>query len=102
MVAIARALLLNPELLILDEPSTGLSPKVVRDIVGVMAALREGGMSILLVEQNVVLAAETSERAYVMALGRVVHEIERGKWDAFIDNDAVLKAYLGGERADAH
>jgi branched-chain amino acid transport system ATP-binding protein/nonpolar-amino-acid-transporting ATPase len=102
MVAIARALLLNPELLILDEPSTGLSPKVVRDIVGVMAALREGGMSILLVEQNVALAAETSERAYVMALGRVVHEIERGKWDAFMDNDAVLKAYLGGERADAH
>jgi len=78
MVAIARALLLNPELLILDEPSTGLSPKVVRDIVGVMAALREGGMSILLVEQNVALAAETAERAYVMSLGRVVHEIERG------------------------
>jgi ABC-type branched-subunit amino acid transport system ATPase component len=102
MVAIARALLLNPELLILDEPSTGLSPKVVRDIVGVMAALREGGMSILLVEQNVALAAETSERAYVMSLGRVVHEIERGNWGAFIDNDAVLKAYLGGERADAH
>jgi ABC-type branched-subunit amino acid transport system ATPase component len=102
MVAIARALLLNPELLILDEPSTGLSPKVVRDIVGVMAALREGGMSILLVEQNVALAAETSERAYVMSLGRVVHEIERGSWGAFIDNDAVLKAYLGGERADAH
>jgi len=102
MVAIARALLLNPELLILDEPSTGLSPKVVRDIVGVMAALREGGMSILLVEQNVALAAETSERAYVMSLGRVVHEIERGNWSAFIDNDAVLKAYLGGERADAY
>jgi branched-chain amino acid transport system ATP-binding protein/nonpolar-amino-acid-transporting ATPase len=102
MVAIARALLLHPELLILDEPSTGLSPKVVRDIVGVMATLREGGMSILLVEQNVALAAETSERAYVMSLGRVVHEIERGKWADFIDNDALVKAYLGGERADAH
>jgi branched-chain amino acid transport system ATP-binding protein/nonpolar-amino-acid-transporting ATPase len=101
MVAIARALLLHPELLILDEPSTGLSPKVVRNIVGVMARLREGGMSILLVEQNVALAAESSDRAYVMALGRVVHEIKRGEWDGFRNNERLLKAYLGGERADA-
>jgi ABC-type branched-subunit amino acid transport system ATPase component len=101
MVAIARALLLQPELLILDEPSTGLSPKVVRDIVGVMAQLRAGGMSVLLVEQNVALAAESSDRAYVMSLGRVVHEIRRGEWDGFRNNAALLKAYLGGERADA-
>lgn len=100
MVAIARALLLHPELLIMDEPSTGLSPKVVRDIVGVMARLREGGMSILLVEQNVALAAETSERGYVMSLGRVVHEIRRGEWDAFRNDERLLRAYLGGERAD--
>ncbi len=96
MVAIARALLLQPDLLILDEPSTGLSPKVVRDIVGVMATLREGGMSILLVEQNVALAAQTSDRAYVMSLGRVVHEIKRGEWEGFRDNEALIKAYLGG------
>jgi branched-chain amino acid transport system ATP-binding protein/nonpolar-amino-acid-transporting ATPase len=101
MVAIARALLLQPELLILDEPSTGLSPKVVRDIVAVMARLRAGGMSILLVEQNVALAAESSDRAYVMSLGRVVHEIKAGEWDGFRSNEALLKAYLGGERADA-
>jgi branched-chain amino acid transport system ATP-binding protein/nonpolar-amino-acid-transporting ATPase len=101
MVAIARALLLHPELLIMDEPSTGLSPKVVRDIVGVMARLREGGMSILLVEQNVALAAETSERGYVMSLGRVVHEIRRGEWDAFRNDERLLRAYLGGERADS-
>jgi branched-chain amino acid transport system ATP-binding protein/nonpolar-amino-acid-transporting ATPase len=100
MVAIARALLLHPELLIMDEPSTGLSPKVVRDIVGVMARLREGGMSILLVEQNVALAAESSERGYVMSLGRVVHEIRRGEWDAFRSDERLLRAYLGGERAD--
>jgi branched-chain amino acid transport system ATP-binding protein/nonpolar-amino-acid-transporting ATPase len=86
----------------MDEPSTGLSPKVVRDIVGVMATLREGGMSILLVEQNVALAAETSERAYVMSLGTIVHEIKRGEWEAFRNDDALLRAYLGGERADAH
>ena len=98
MVAIARALLLHPELLIMDEPSTGLSPKVVRDIVGVMARLREGGMSLLLVEQNVALAAEVSDRAYVMALGRVVHEIKPGEWDGFRSNETLLRAYLGGER----
>jgi len=101
MVAIARALLLRPDLLILDEPSIGLSPKVVRDIVGVMARLRAGGMSILLVEQNVALAAESSDRAYVMSLGRVVHEIRHGEWDGFRNDEALLKAYLGGERADA-
>jgi branched-chain amino acid transport system ATP-binding protein/nonpolar-amino-acid-transporting ATPase len=97
MVSIARALLLHPELLIMDEPSTGLSPKVVRDIVAVMARLREGGMSILLVEQNVALAAETSERAYVMSLGRVVHEVRRGEWGAFRNDERLLRAYLGGD-----
>lgn len=102
MVAIARALLLHPELLIMDEPSTGLSPKVVRDIVAVLAHLREGGMSLLVVEQNVALAAEVSDRAYVMALGHVVHEIRSGQWDDFRGNDALLRAYLGGDRADAN
>jgi ABC-type branched-subunit amino acid transport system ATPase component len=95
MVAIARALLLQPDLLILDEPSTGLSPKVVRDILGVLATLRAGGMSILLVEQNVALAAQASDRAYVMALGRVVHEIRQGEWEGFRENEALIKAYLG-------
>jgi ABC-type branched-subunit amino acid transport system ATPase component len=102
MVAVARALLLHPELLILDEPSTGLAPRVVRDIVGVMATLREGGLSILLVEQNVALAAETSERAYVMALGAIVHEIKRGEWQDFRQDENLRHAYLGGEKADAH
>ncbi len=96
MVAVARALLLQPDLLILDEPSTGLSPKVVRDIVGVLASLRKGGMSILLVEQNVALASQTSDRAYVMSLGRVVHEIKRGEWEGFRHDEALIKAYLGG------
>lgn len=96
MVAVARALLLQPDLLILDEPSTGLSPKVVRDIVGVLATLRKGGMSILLVEQNVALAAQTSDRAYVMSLGKVVHEIKHGEWEGFGQNEALIKAYLGG------
>ncbi len=96
MVAIARALLLQPELLILDEPSTGLSPKVVRDIMKVMITLRAGGMSILLVEQNVALAAEASDRAYVMSLGKVVHEVKRGEWAGFREDETLIKAYLGG------
>jgi branched-chain amino acid transport system ATP-binding protein/nonpolar-amino-acid-transporting ATPase len=101
MVAIARALLLHPELLIMDEPSTGLSPKVVRDIVSVMTRLREGGMSILLVEQNVALAAETTERAYVMSLGQIVHQVAGAAWKNFAADERLLRAYLGNEAAVA-
>ena len=79
MVAIARALLLQPDLLIMDEPSTGLAPKVVKDILLVIKALRARGMGLLLVEQNVGIAAEITDRAYVMALGRIVHEIGAGR-----------------------
>jgi ABC-type branched-subunit amino acid transport system ATPase component len=97
MVAIARSLLLQPDLLILDEPSTGLSPKVVKDIVSVIAQLRRRGMSMLLVEQNVAIAAEASDRAYVLAAGRVQHEIESEVWrDVVKNNDTVVRSYLGG------
>jgi ABC-type branched-subunit amino acid transport system ATPase component len=97
MVAIARALLLQPDLLILDEPSTGLSPKVVKDIVEVIARLRRRGMGVMLVEQNVAIAAEASERAYVLAVGRVQHEIGADAWrDLAKDNDAIIRGYLGG------
>jgi ABC-type branched-subunit amino acid transport system ATPase component len=95
MVAIARALLLQPELLILDEPSTGLSPKVVREIVGALAELRSGGMSILLVEQNVALAVETADRAYVMALGEIVRELDAAAWKGVLGDESLLQAYLG-------
>ena len=96
MVAIARALLLQPDLLILDEPSTGLSPKVVKDIVMVIAHLRRLGMAVMLVEQNVAIAAEASDRAYVLAVGRVQHEIEPDAWrNAAKNHDALLRSYLG-------
>jgi ABC-type branched-subunit amino acid transport system ATPase component len=95
MVAIARALLLQPELLILDEPSTGLSPKVVREIVGALATLRGGGMSVLLVEQNVALAVETADRAFVMALGQIVRELDAVAWKGVLGDETLLQAYLG-------
>jgi ABC-type branched-subunit amino acid transport system ATPase component len=96
MVAIGRALLLQPNLLIMDEPSTGLAPKVLRHIAEAVATLRRRGMAILLVEQNVALAAEVADRAYVMSLGRIVHEIQPGQWEGILNDEAVLQAYLGG------
>jgi ABC-type branched-subunit amino acid transport system ATPase component len=96
MVAIARALLLQPALLILDEPSTGLAPKVVKEIVAVIATLRSRGMSIILVEQNAALAATITERAYVMSLGRVVHEVATGEWRQFLGDEKLAQSYLAG------
>ena len=95
MVALARALLLQPQLLILDEPSTGLSPLVVRQIMKTIGTLRERGMGILLVEQNVALAAEVSDRAYVLSVGRIAHEVRAGEWEDFLADDQLVKAYLG-------
>jgi ABC-type branched-subunit amino acid transport system ATPase component len=95
MVAIARALLLQPDLLIMDEPSTGLAPKVVKDILLVIKALRERGMGLLLIEQNVSIASEITDRAYVMSVGRIVHEIGPGEWQSFLTDERLVKAYLG-------
>ncbi len=95
MVAIARGLLLQPDLLIMDEPSTGLAPKVVKDILLVIKALRERGMGLLLIEQNVGIASEITDRAYVMSVGRIVHEIGAGEWQSFLRDERLVKAYLG-------
>jgi branched-chain amino acid transport system ATP-binding protein len=74
MLAIARALLLNPKLLLLDEPSQGLAPLIVQEVFRVVVRMRGEGMSILLVEQNVRAAVEIADRAYVLDDGRVVYE----------------------------
>ncbi len=94
-VAIGRALLLQPNLVVMDEPSTGLAPKVVKDILDVLGRLRADGMSIILVEQNIAIASSATNRAYVMATGEVVHEILEGGWPSFMSDETLMGAYLG-------
>ena len=96
MVAVARALLLQPRLLILDELTTGLAPKVVQDILATLVRLRARGLGILVVEQSVALAAEMTDRAYVLSLGRVVREITRLEWPTVLADESLTKAYLHG------
>ena len=74
MVSIARALLGSPGLILFDEPSQGLAPKIVQDVLAIVTRLKDEGISVLLVEQNAVSALQISERVYVMDWGRIVHE----------------------------
>ena len=74
MVAISRALLGSPGLVLFDEPSQGLAPKVVQDVMATIARLRQEGVAVLLVEQNVATALAVADRCYVMDRGRIVHE----------------------------
>jgi branched-chain amino acid transport system ATP-binding protein len=73
MLSIGRALLLNPKLLILDEPSQGLAPLIVREVFRVIARMRDEGISVLLVEQNVRMSLEISDHVYVLDDGKVIH-----------------------------
>lgn len=92
MLAIARALLLNPKLLMLDEPSQGLAPLIVQQVFDVIVAMRKEGMSILLVEQNVRAAVEIADRAYVLDDGRVVYE---GPAAEFAKDEERVRALAG-------
>ncbi len=92
MLAIARPLLLNPRLLLLDEPSQGLAPRVVRDVFQVVASMRREGMAVLLVEQNVRAAVEIADRVYVLDDGRVVYE---GRADEFGDDEERVRSLAG-------
>lgn len=92
MLAIGRTLLLNPRLLLLDEPSQGLAPLVVRELFAVVAGMRKEGISVLLVEQNVRAAVEIADRVYVLDNGRVVFE---GAAAEFARDEARVRALAG-------
>jgi branched-chain amino acid transport system ATP-binding protein len=93
MLAIARALMLSPRLLLLDEPSFGLAPLVVQDIFRIMRNINaEEGVSVLLVEQNAALALDLADHAYLLETGEVVMS---GSADTIRSNETVRRAYLG-------
>ncbi|MDY6907112.1 MAG: ABC transporter ATP-binding protein [Chloroflexota bacterium] len=92
MLAIGRALMASPTVLLLDEPSLGLAPTVASEIFALLKKLREEGMAILLVEQDAVSSLKIADRGYVVEMGRIVFE---GTARGLIDNDRVRQAYLG-------
>jgi len=92
MLAIGRALMTNPRLLLLDEPSDGLAPMIVRDVGRVLEQLKQAGLSIFLVEQNVPLALRVADRVYVMNRGRIVYQGAPSELNA---NQDVKRRFLG-------
>ena len=92
MLAIGRALMSNPELLLLDEPTEGLAPLLVREVGRVIAELKRSGLSILLVEQNLALALSVADRVHVLSRGQIVHTGTPGE---LMGNEDVKTRYLG-------
>jgi branched-chain amino acid transport system ATP-binding protein len=92
MLAIARALVADPDLLLLDEPTEGLAPFIVRQIEEIIEDLNDDGITILLVEQNIPVALDVSEYTYILDKGQIVHE---GPADEVRADQSVLDQYLG-------
>ncbi len=92
MLAIGRALMINPKILLLDEPSQGLAPLIVAEVFRIVVSMRDAGMSIVLVEQNVRAAVEIADRAYVLDDGKVVYE---GSAKDFASDEARVRALAG-------
>lgn len=92
MLATGRALMTNPKIVLMDEPSMGLSPILVKEIFSIIQTLHESGITILLVEQNAKMALAVSDRAYVLETGTIAME---GPASALAADDRVRKAYLG-------
>lgn len=98
MLAVGRALMAQPQLLMLDEPSLGLAPRVVREIFHIIGRLRSTGAAILLVEQNARAALQVADYGYVLETGEIVLE---GKAGELADNPRVIESYLGlGKKKD--
>jgi len=93
MLVISRALMSRPKLLLMDEPSNGLSPLMVNEVASIIKKIHKQGMSILIVEQNASLALNLAKRGYVMETGRIVLE---GISEELLVDEKITKAYLGG------
>ena len=92
MLAIARALVSNPVLLLMDEPTEGLAPALVREVAKLILRLKEEGMTILLIEQNIALAAKVADEAHVMSKGTIVYSSSsRELWE----NQEIKTRFLG-------
>ena len=98
MLAIARPLLLNPKLIMLDEPSQGLAPLVVREVMRMVQAMRDEGLSVLLVEQNAALSLAVADRAYIIDDGKIVHEGSAAE----LQNNQELVHRLAGAGGDGN
>ena len=98
MLALGRALMSSPRLLMLDEPSLGLAPLIVKEILAIVRGLRDDGVSILLVEQNARAALETSDYGYVLETGEIALA---GESRALANDPRVQHTYLGGGTDDA-
>ena len=92
MLAIGRALMSRPKILLMDEPSMGLSPLLVKEIFAIIGEVNASGVTVLLVEQNAKMALSIANRAYVLETGRVVME---GDAKELMGNSEIKKAYLG-------
>lgn len=93
MLAISRALMSHPKLLMLDEPSMGLSPLLVQEVFDIIKKIHDNGTTVLLVEQNAKMALKIADYAYVLETGKIAFE---GKANELLSNDDIKKAYLGG------
>ena len=92
MLAIGRALMTNPDLLLMDEPTEGLAPLLVREVGRAIGELKRAGLSILLVEQNLPLALSVADRVHILSRGQIVHTCSPAELSA---DDAIKSQYLG-------
>jgi branched-chain amino acid transport system ATP-binding protein len=93
MLAMGRAMMSRPKILLMDEPSMGLAPLLVDEIFDIIAKLHEAGTTILLVEQNAHKALKIADRGYVLETGKIIAE---GKASDLLEDESVKNAYLGG------
>ena len=92
MLAIARAMMAKPKIILLDEPSMGLAPIIVKEVFEIIKKLNESGITIVLVEQNAKLALSIADRGYVLETGKIILS---GTGEELLNNEDVKKAYLG-------